>query len=242
MEKYTAERFDLRTCAAGKIKCIALFSILFLQEVFAVLVELLGSVFLFSYVTGVNSFPKPLSSEDERRYLLEYAEGSEEAKNILVERNLRLVAHVVKKYNNHSKDNEDLISIGTIGLIKAITTFKPDKGTRLATYAARCIDNEILMSIRATKKYKSDIYLQDVIGVDREGNEVKIEDKIADDKDSIDEQVDLKMQIRSLYQVIKKVLRGREKKVIELRYGLLDGDEMTQREIATILGISRSYV
>ena len=206
------------------------------------LLQIMQGFFLFSYVTGSNSFPKPLAVDEEQKYLLDYANGSEEAKNVLIERNLRLVAHVVKKYSNHNKDNEDLISIGTIGLIKAITSYKPDKGTRLATYAARCIDNEILMSIRAGKKYAGDVYLQDVVGVDREGNEVRIEDKIADDRDGIDEQVALKMQIRWLYEVVRRVLQGREKTVILLRYGLVGGDEMTQREIASKLGISRSYV
>ncbi|MDR2938686.1 MAG: sigma-70 family RNA polymerase sigma factor, partial [Clostridiales bacterium] len=125
--------------------------------------------FMLAYITGSTSFPKPLSTDEERHYLEEYANGTEGARNILIERNLRLVAHIVKKYNNFNKDNEDLISIGTIGLIKAISTFKLGKGTRLATYAARCIDNEILMSIRASKKYSGDISLQDTIGVDREG-------------------------------------------------------------------------
>ncbi|MDR1913619.1 MAG: RNA polymerase sporulation sigma factor SigK, partial [Clostridiales bacterium] len=198
--------------------------------------------FLFSYVTNSYSFPHPLNSDDERRYLEEYAAGSEFAKNILIERNLRLVAHVVKKYNNHIKDADDLISIGTIGLIKAITTYRPDKGTRLATYAARCIDNEILMHIRASKKYSNDVYLQDPVGIDHEGHEVRVEDKLADENDSIDEQVDLKMRIKRLCAAIKSVLQDREKYVIMLRYGLEDGDEMTQREIAQILGISRSYV
>jgi len=198
--------------------------------------------FLFSYVQGSNSFPKPLTVDEEQKYLRDYANGSIEAKNILIERNLRLVAHVVKKYSNYNKDNEDLISIGTIGLIKAIASYKPDKGTRLATYAARCIENEILMSIRAGKKYTGDVYLQDVVGVDREGNEVRIEDKIADDREGIDEQVALKMQIRWLYDVVSRVLKGREKTVIMLRYGLFGGEEMTQREIAAQLDISRSYV
>ena len=203
---------------------------------------LLQFFFLFSYITSSYSFPQPLSSDDERKYLNEYAQGCEDAKNILIERNLRLVAHVVKKYSNHIKDSDDLISIGTIGLIKAITTFKADKGTRLATYAARCIDNEILMHIRSSKKYLSDIYLQDTIGIDREGKEIHVEDKLADEKDSIDEQVDLKIRIKKLCAAISKVLHDREKNVIVLRYGLEDGDEMTQREIAQILGISRSYV
>ncbi|MCL2526917.1 MAG: RNA polymerase sporulation sigma factor SigK [Defluviitaleaceae bacterium] len=206
------------------------------------LLHLLQGFFFLGYLSGGNSFPTPLSAEDEHKYLLEYAEGNEDAKNILIERNLRLVAHVAKKYSNHSKDSEDLISVGTIGLIKAITSYKPDKGTRLATYAARCIDNEILMHIRAAKKYSGDVYLQDIVGMDREGNEVRIEDKIADDTDPVDDQVNLKMQIKRLYDVIHRVLHGREKTVIELRYGLAAIDEMTQREIATMLDISRSYV
>jgi len=210
--------------------------------VFFGLMHLLQGPFLMGYLSGGNSFPMPLSAEEEQKYLLEYAQGSDDAKNILIERNLRLVAHVAKKYSNHSKDSEDLISVGTIGLIKAITSYKPDKGTRLATYAARCIDNEILMHIRAAKKYSGDVYLQDIVGVDREGNEVRVEDKIADETDPVDDQVNLKMQIKRLYDVIRRVLHGREKTVIELRYGLVDADEMTQREIATMLEISRSYV
>ncbi len=201
---------------------------------------------MFSYITGTNSFPKPLTAEEERKLLNQYKNGNDaaknEAKNILVERNLRLVAHIVKKYSNYNKENEDLISIGTIGLIKAISTYRQEKGTRLATYAARCIDNEILMHIRVVIRNSNNVSLQDVIGMDREGNEVKIEDKLADDKDSIDEQVDLKIRITQLCEIIKKVLKGREKTVIELRYGLDSGDEMTQREIAGMLGISRSYV
>jgi len=204
--------------------------------------HVLEGFFLFGLISGGNSFPTPLSSEQEHQYLREYATGNQEAKNILIEHNLRLVAHVTKKYSNHAKDSEDLISVGTIGLIKAVASYKPDKGTRLATYAARCIENEILMYIRAGKKRSGDIHLQDVIGIDKEGNEVRIEDKIADDKDPIEEQVDLKLQIRRLYEILQYVLYGREKDVIEMRYGLGNKDEMTQREIATKLGISRSYV
>ena len=206
------------------------------------LIHFLQGFFLFGHLTGGNSFPKPLSAEEEQRYLREFAAGSEDARNILIERNLRLVAHVTKKYSSHAKDNEDLISIGTIGLIKAVASFKPDRNVRLATYAARCIENEILMDMRAGKKRSGDIHLQDVIGVDREGNEVRVEDKIADDKESIDDQVGLKIQIRRLQEVLMRVLHGREKVVIEMRYGLDGRDELTQREIATELGISRSYV
>ena len=206
------------------------------------LLQIMQGFFLFSYVTGSTSFPMPLTPDEEQEYLKEYANGSTQARNILIERNLRLVAHVVKKYSNLKDNSEDMISIGTIGLIKAIASYKPDKGTKLATYAARCIDNEILMSIRAGKKYLGDVYLQDVVGVDREGNEVRIEDKIADDRDGIDEQVAKEMQVNWLNEVVKRVLHGREKLVILLRYGLSGEDEMTQREIATMLGISRSYV
>jgi len=206
------------------------------------LLHFLQGFFLFGHLTGGNSFPKPLSAEDEQKYLKAFAAGSEDARNILIEHNLRLVAHVVKKYSTHAKDNEDLISIGTIGLIKAVGSFKPDKNVRLATYAARCIENEILMDMRSGKKRSGDIHLQDIVGIDREGNEVRVEDKIADDKDPIDDQVGLKIQIKRLQEVIRKVLHGREKTVIEMRYGLEGHDELTQREIAGELGISRSYV
>lgn len=197
---------------------------------------------MFSCISGGTTFPKPLTSEEEKEYLKQYSEGSIEAKNILIERNLRLVAHIVKKYTNYQKDSEDLISIGTIGLIKAITTFKNDKGIKLATYAARCIENEILMYIRTNKKYNRDVYLQDTVGIDKDGNEVTLEDKIADEGMSIDEEVALNIQSKTLYEKIKKVLKGREKKIIELRYGLVDGEELTQKDIAKMLGISRSYV
>ena len=152
------------------------------------------------------------------------------------------MAHIVKKYVNYQKDSEDLISIGTVGLIKGITTYKMDKGIKLATYVARCIENEILMHIRASKKYQKDIYLQDTVGVDKDGNEVTLEDKVADDSVSIDDEVLLKMECQSLYKKIEKVLKGREKLIIQFRYGLLNGKELTQNEIAKMLNISRSYV
>ena len=174
--------------------------------------------------------------------LARFANGDINARNILIEHNLRLVAHIVKKYSNHLKDAEDFISVGTIGLIKAISTYNASKGTKLATYAARCIDNEILMFLRSSKKFSNDIYLQEPIGIDKDGNEVTMEDKIADDKNPIEDQVNLKMQIKLLKEKIKKVLKGREITVIELRYGLSANDEITQREIADMLGISRSYV
>jgi RNA polymerase sporulation-specific sigma factor len=206
------------------------------------LLSFLQNIFLFSYVTGSRSFPKPLSAEEEIVIIERLKNNDLEARNILIERNLRLVAHIVKKFNNHPNEIEDLISVGTIGLIKSINSFDPEKGAKFATYASRCIHNEILMHLRATKKHNYNVYIQEPIGMDKEGNELTMQDKIADTNNSIDEQVSLKIQIKFLYDKIKDVLKGREKTVIELRYGLLDGEEITQREIATRLGISRSYV
>ncbi|WP_313756420.1 RNA polymerase sporulation sigma factor SigK [Tissierella sp.] len=199
-------------------------------------------IILCGYMINSNSFPKPLSREEEERYLKLYSQGDENARNILIERNLRLVAHIVKKYSNTGKDTEDLISIGTIGLIKAIATYNPDKGTRLATYAARCIENEILMTIRSTKKTKIELSLHEPIGTDKEGNEINLLDILGSDVDEIIDEVDLKLQIKKLYKSINQVLKDREKAIIELRYGLIDGSCKTQREIASMLGISRSYV
>lgn len=194
------------------------------------------------YISNTNSFPKPLTREEEQKYLKLCEQGNEEARNILIERNLRLVAHIVKKYSNTGKDADDLISIGTIGLIKAISTYDRKKGTRLATYAARCIDNEILMTIRSDKKVKSEVSLQEPIGIDKEGNEISLIDILGTDIDEVINEVDLKLQINKLYSKINKVLKEREKTIIELRYGLIDGMCKTQREIASMLGISRSYV
>lgn len=199
-------------------------------------------ILLVSYVTNNNSFPKPLSEEEEKYFISKFKSGNEEARNILVERNLRLVAHIVKKYNYTGKEVDDLISVGTIGLIKAITTFDNDKGTRLATYAARCIENEILMVIRSTKKSKSEVFLQDPIGVDKEGNEISLMDVLGTDSDTVVEEVESKIQTRKLYSKMSSTLKGREKMILELRYGLISGKSKTQREIAQMLGISRSYV
>ena len=165
----------------------------------------------------------------------------EEAKSILVERNLRLVAHIVKKYPNYKKDSEDLISIGTIGLIKAVTSFKLGKNTKLATYAARCIENEILMNIRSSKKYQNDLYLQDTVGTDKDGNQITLQDKVADNSTPIDEEVENKIKLLKLLEQIRK-LEFREQEVIEMRYGIRTGEEITQKDVAKILGISRSYV
>ena len=207
------------------------------------LLDMIGNVvFLTAYITGSNSFPQPLCEEEEKSYLTKFKEGDLLAKGILVERNLRLVAHIVKKYSYSGKDVDDLISIGTVGLIKAIDSFDIGKGTRLATYAARCIENEILMLIRNNKKTKGEVYLQDPIGTDKEGNEISLMDVLSSDEDTIFEIVENKIQIKKLYDKINFALRDREKTIIQMRYGLLDGNPRTQREIALILGISRSYV
>jgi RNA polymerase sporulation-specific sigma factor len=211
----------------------------FLEPIIRVLSSVLFAV---GYVSNLNSFPQPLTQEEEAEIIRQYKEGSEEARNILIEKNLRLVAHVVKKYNTHATDCDDLISIGTIGLIKAIMTYDTNKGTRLATYAARCIDNEILMYIRSSKKVQNEVSLQDPIGLDKEGNEISLLDVMENDSNSVVDEVELRMQIKNMYKKMKEVLKNREKIVLELRYGLRNGECRTQREIAKILGISRSYV
>lgn len=207
------------------------------------LLDLAGSmVFLTAYITNNSSFPQPLNDKEEEYYLKKFKEGDLLAKNVLVERNLRLVAHIVKKYSYPGKEVDDLISIGTVGLIKAIDSFDASKGTRLATYAAKCIENEILMLIRNNKKTKGEIYLQDPIGIDKEGNEISLLDVLSSDEDSIIEIVESKIQVKKLYDKMNTCLAEREKSVVEMRYGLLEGKPKTQREIAKILGISRSYV
>lgn len=190
----------------------------------------------------MKSFPKPLTAAEERYYMQKYTEGDLEAKHILIERNLRLVAHVVKKYQHLDEDPEDLISIGTIGLIKAVVTFNPDKGNRLATYAARCIENEILMMLRAKKKTTKEVSLYEPIGTDREGNEIQLFDIIETDEDDAQSKVTLKDDVRKLYAKVESELSPRERLVLKLRYGLYNEEEYTQREIAERLGISRSYV
>lgn len=190
----------------------------------------------------MNSFLPPLTAAEERYYLQKYTEGDLEAKHILIERNLRLVAHVIKKYQNLDEDPEDLISIGTIGLIKAITTFNPNRNNRLAAYASKCIHNEILMMLRAKKKTSKDISLYQTIGTDREGNEICLYDIIETGDEEIQEKISLKDDIQNLYDKLESNLSQRERLVLKMRYGLYNGEEYTQREIATQLGISRSYV
>ena len=207
------------------------------------LLNMIGNVtFLTAYITGNTSFPQPLSEEEEKPYLAKLKEGDLLAKDILAERNLRLVAHIVKKFSYQGNDVDDLISIGTVGLIKGIDSFDISKGVRLATYVSRCIENEILMLIRNNKKTKGDAYLQDPIGIDKEGNEISLMDILSSDGNCIFETVENKMQIKRLYDKINFALMDREKIIIQMRYGLLDSNPRTQREIALILGISRSYV
>lgn len=207
------------------------------------IINILGSnILLTAYVTGNNSFPKPLKAEEEKYYLKQLEKGDLSAKGVLIERNLRLVAHIVKKYSFPGKDMDDLISIGTIGLIKAIDSFKIDRGTRLATYAAKCIENEILMLIRNNKKTKGEVYLQDPIGIDKEGNEISLMDVLGSDEDAVVDIVEYRIKLKKLYEKIDICLTEREKSVIEMRYGLVDGAIKTQREIAELLDISRSYV
>ena len=190
----------------------------------------------------LKSFPSPLTAAEEQHYLQKYTEGDLEAKHILIEHNLRLVAHIVKKYQSMDEDVEDLLSIGTIGLIKSVVTFNPDKCVRLGTYAARCIENEILMHLRAKKKTARDISLYEPIGTDREGNEIQIFDIIETDMDDAHRKVTLKDDIRLLYAKLESTLSPRERVVLKMRYGLYNEEEYTQREIAERLGISRSYV
>lgn len=190
----------------------------------------------------LKSFPKPLTHEEEKLYLQRYAEGDLEAKHILIEHNLRLVAHVLKKYQHLEDDYDDLLSIGTIGLIKGVATFNPDKGNRLATYAARCIENEVLMMLRGKKKTSKEISLYEPIGTDREGNEIQLYDIIESEEETAHHIIALKDDIRSLYKNVDVILTEREKIVLRMRYGLYGEEEYTQREIAVQLGLSRSYI
>lgn len=193
-----------------------------------------------SYIKN-NAFPQPLSEKEEEYQLKRMAEGDRKARNILIEHNLRLVAHIVKKFENSGEDSEDLISIGTIGLIKAIESYQANKGTKLATYAARCIENEILMHLRSLKKSRKDVSLHDPIGTDKEGNEIALIDVLGTDIDEVVKHVQFKIEKSQIYKYIH-VLDEREQEVIRGRFGLDNGEEKTQREIARKLGISRSYV
>ncbi len=203
---------------------------------------LFGKIFFFTgMVKGGGTFPKPLPPEEESKYLALARAGDVEAKNILIKHNMRLVAHIVKKYTS-SAETDDLISVGSIGLIKAINTYQDGKGTQLATYTARCIENEILMLLRAGKKHKNNVSLSDPVGVDKDGNELTLIDLLAEKEDSVFAQVEKSIQREKFVAYLKKFLSEREYIILSLRYGLEDGTAMPQREVAKKLGISRSYI
>ena len=201
-----------------------------------------SAVFLVGYISSNSLFPEPLTSEEEKLYLEQMKQGNDEARNILIEHNLRLVAHISKKYSTSNVEQDDLISIGTIGLIKGINSFNVDKGSKLSTYVSRCIDNEILMHLRATKKLGAEVYLNEPIGKDKDDNVVTLQEVLENNERPIEDEVDIKMKIKLLYDKMKSILKDREKTILELRFGLGGHKPKTQHEIAKMLGISRSYV
>lgn len=209
---------------------------------FEVLISLMRDlIFLAGYVGGGNAFPPQLSKTEENKYLKLYKEGDKNAKNILIEHNLRLVAYIAQKYSSEG-NLDDMISIGIIGLIKGINTFEPDKNPKLATYIARCIENEILMVLRSSKKLSNEVSLDETIGIDKEGNNMTFSDILAAPNVDIIEEISLKTDIQKLYNTMKKILSENELNIISWRYGLNNSDKKTQKEISDILGISRSYV
>lgn len=206
-----------------------------------IIVSLLGNhYFLVGYITNGNSFPHPLSEREEKNLFEKYKLGDETAKAELISRNLRLVVHIIKKFNIQG-DSDDFISIGAVGLIKAIESFDYNKGNRLATYAARCIENEILMYIRSSRRIKSEVSLEDPIGIDKEGNAISLFDVLGTDINSVHDEVENKISIDKIYSLMDEILDDREILIINLRYGL-NGEPHTQIELSKLLGISRSYV
>ena len=201
-----------------------------------------SSVFLFGYISSNNLFPEPLSSDEEKIYLEKFENGDMSAKDVLIERNLRLVAHISKKYTSANVPLDDLISIGTIGLIKGINSYNSKKGVKLSTYISRCIENEILMFFRNSKKLNSEVFLNEPIGKDKDDNVITLQEILENDERNIEEEVDIKLKIKLLYDKMKNILKDREKKILELRFGLGGHKPKTQYEIAKMLGISRSYV
>ena len=199
-------------------------------------------IFGVGYIQSGNLFPEPLSSEEEKIYLEKMKNGDENARNILIERNLRLVAHVAKKYSSTNVEQDDLISIGSIGLIKGINSFNMEMNFKLATYIAKCIENEILMYLRSNKKRLGDVYLNEPIGKDKDDNEVTLQEVIENNDRNVEDEVDLKLKVKKVYEKMKKVLKDREKVIIELRFGLNGDKPKTQKEIAKMMNISRSYV
>ena len=210
-----------------------------IMECLHLLLELLPFV---SYISGGTAFKKPLSPEEERACIQRYMEGDQEAKNQLIEHNMRLIAHIAKKYMGNGRDMDDVISIGTIGLIKAVNTYNPESGKSLGTYAARCIENEILMSVRMERKTRGETPMEEAIGADKHGNQVLLSEILGTPRDDVEKRAELSLEVERLYQAIDTSLTKRERTIVQLRYGLYNGQCMTQREIATRLGISRSYV
>lgn len=190
----------------------------------------------------MKTFEKPLTCAEEKYYLQKSREGDREARNKLIEKNMRLVAHIVKKYASPERDMEDLLSVGTIGLIKAVNTFNMDKSIRLATYAAKCIDNELLMLLRSDKRRSREMSIYEPIGKDKEGNEINLMEIIGSSEDTVVENYELRQDVKKLYEAVESRLTKREREVIILRYGLYGNEEITQREIAEKMDISRSYV
>ena len=207
-----------------------------------ILIILSQVIFGVGYIQSGSLFPEPLSLEEEKKYLEKMKAGDENARNILIERNLRLVAHVAKKYSTSNVDQDDLISIGSIGLIKGINSFDTEKSFKLATYVAKCIENEILMYLRSNKKRGADVYLNEPIGKDKDDNEVTLQEVLENSDRNIEDIVDLKLKIKLLYDKMRKILKSREKLIIELRFGLNGDKPKTQKEIAKMMNISRSYV
>lgn len=212
----------------------------FIVEAAAWLAENLWALIL--HIAGKSSFPKPLPSEEEARLVRRMAAGDRAARDRLIEHNLRLVAHIAKKYQSSALDADDLVSIGSIGLIKAVNTFRPEAG-KLTTYASRCIENEILMQLRAGRKERGTVLLDEPIGADKEGNEIRLTDLLGTDKDAVSDAAEIAIESRRAFALMAtSLLDARERRVVELRYGLCDGQPRPQHEVASALGISRSYV
>ena len=207
-----------------------------------ILFFLKDALFLLGYLARGSAFPKPLTREEEAQLLQRMAEGDGEAREKLIEHNLRLAAHIARKYTVPGYDADDLVSIGTVGLIKGVNTFKAGTGTQLSTYCARCIENEILMCLRSSQKRRGDVSLQEPIGVDTEGNEITLIDVLGTDGGEVHGEVERRVSLQSVRELVNTCLKGRERTVIEMRYGLLDGNAHPQQEVARRLGISRSYV
>ena len=200
-----------------------------------------SSALFFGYISSNSLFPEPLSLEEEQKYVKLFENGDVEAKNILIEKNLRLVAHIAKKYSSNT-NLDDLISIGTIGLIKGINSFNSSKGVKLSTYVSRCIDNEILMYIRSTKKLNSEVFLNEPIGKDKDDNVVTLQEVLENDEKTIEDEIDLKLKTNLLKEKMNENLSEREQYILNMRFGLLGNKPQTQNQIASSLGISRSYV